>query len=203
MKRIAWRSMSVVAGMTLVAGAMAFAQPEKKADQPADHNAEMEAWQKSAQPGEHHKHIEKFAGEWDAKVSTWMAPGAEPMVSHGVMKNTMVLGGRHLTHEFKGDMMGEAFEGKGSWSYDNNAKRYVGVWMDSMSTGPMVTYGTCDAAGKVFTMIGDTAEPGGKVSKTREVITYKDANSNTMEMFTTGPDGKEFRVMEIVYTRRK
>lgn len=201
-----WRCMcTAVAAMVFSAGAMAFVQPEKPAGQPQMDEkamAEMAAWEEVAKPGEHHKHLEAMAGTWDTKSSFWMAPGTEPMVSSAVMVNEMILGGRHLSHHYKGEVMGQDFEGRGTLSYDNVTKEYVSTWMDSMSTGVMVSKGQCDAAGKVFTFKGEMVEPSGKKSITREVLTIKDSNTHTMEMWVTGEDGKEWKNMEFVYTRK-
>jgi hypothetical protein len=202
MKCMCTAAIAVIMGMST----MAFVQPEKKpAGQPeidAKAAAEQAAWEQAGTPGPHHKHMEAMVGTWDTKSSFWMAPGTEPMVSTAIMTNEMVLGGRHMTHHYKGDVMGMPFEGRGSMSYDNIAKEYTTTWMDSMSTGVMVSKGQCDASGKVFTFKGEMLEPNGKKSITREVLTVKDNNSHTMEMYVTGEDGKEFKNMEFIYTRK-
>ncbi len=41
----------------------------------------------------------------------------------------------------------------------------------------------------------------GQDTKVKETFTILDDNTHTMEMFMVGPDGKEFRTMEIVYKR--
>ena len=54
---------------------------------------------------EAHKNFEVFVGTFKAEVKMWMGPG-EPMVSTGVMVNTLDLGGRFLRQEYKGDDAG-------------------------------------------------------------------------------------------------
>ena len=52
-------------------------------------------------------------------------------------------------------MMGTPFTGHGMTGYDNVTGKYWSTWTDSMSTGIMVSEGSCDAEG-VCTFIGWT-----------------------------------------------
>jgi hypothetical protein len=63
--------------------------------------------------------------------------------------------------------------------------------------------GTADASGKVFTYFGETPDPpAGKYVKSRAVVTIIDSNTRKFESFGPGPDGKEFKMMEMLYTRQ-
>src|SRR5512132_3684828 len=117
----------------------------------AEEKAAMEAWQKFATPAEAHQKLASMVGTWDAEVTSWMNPTAPPMKSMGTSENRAVLGGRWIESRFHGDMMGQAFEGLGYTGYDNFKKKYMGTWMDNMSTAVMVSEGTMDSAGKVMT----------------------------------------------------
>jgi hypothetical protein len=166
---------------------------------------EMEAWMKYAAPGSEHKRLaEQFAGTWDAQVKHWHEPNTPPQASSGVMVNEMCLGDRFLKHNFKGTAMGMPFEGGGIWGYDNALKKYVGVWADNMGTGVMMTTGTYDEAKKQYVATGEMVNPmDGSMLKVREVTTVHDPDSHTMEMHMPDKSGKEFRCMEIKYTRKK
>ncbi len=51
-------------------------------------------------------------------------------------------------------------------------------------------------------MTSDQYHPGTKAPmEKRSLITLKDKDHHTMEMFFTGPDGTEMKGMEIQYTR--
>ena len=160
----------------------------------------MEACVKAGTPGDAHRKLEPFAGTWKATVRHWMEPGAEPNVSTGVMNNTWVLGHRFLQHEYRDDS--GMFEGSGYWGFNNITGRYEGLWIDTMSTGLMTDAGDCDEAGKVWEMVGEADFPtaGQKMTK-RSVITLHSPDRHTMEMYFSGPDGAEFKAMEIEYTR--
>ncbi len=171
---------------------------------PAMDPAMMEAMMKAGMPGDPHKKLDAFVGTWDTKITTWMMPGADPMTSVGKSTNLWVLDGRYIEQRFAGDFMGAPFNGLGFTGYDNVKKQYFGTWMDSMSTGMMVSTGSMSADGKTFTFTGSMSDPmTGKDSPLEEKITITDADHHTMEMWSPGPDGKMFKMMEIAYSRKK
>lgn len=152
-----------------------------------------------------HKRFAPFAGTFKAQVKMWMGPG-EPQVMSGVMTNTLDLGGRYLQQTYKGDQTDgpfPCFEGRGFWGFNTVTKKYEGFWIDSASTFMQNEVGDVDSSGKKWTMIGHMTDPqsGGPLQK-RSVITLKDKDHHSMELFFKGPDGNEFKAMEIQYARR-
>ncbi len=114
------------------------------------------------------------------------------------------MGGRYLQEDFKGTMMGGPFEGMGITGFDNLKKAYVGSWVDNMGTGVTTSEGTYDAAKKTITCTSQC--PDAMMTKyvpDRMVTTLVDANTHKMEMYGPDKSGKEFRCMEITYTRAK
>lgn len=203
------RNSGLIAMVGLAAlGAMAFTQPEKKegggagGGQAQPNQEEMDAWMKASSPGEHHRHLDAMAGEWVYKMKMWMDPSQPASESSGEQKNYWIIGGRHLAQATTGTFMGMPFEGFGTWGYDNVTKKYVSTWVDSTMTGVMNMEGSCDGAGKSFTMNGSFNDPMGGPIKSRQVTTVKDGNSFLFEFFMVGPDGKETKSMEIAYTRK-
>ena len=85
--------------------------------------------------------LRKDVGTWDATVEMFMAPGAPPEVSKGTEIVTMMGGFWQLT-EFKSEMMGQPFEGRGATGYDPAKKKYVGTWVDTMTPGYYTVEGT-------------------------------------------------------------
>ena len=170
------------------------------AGQPSE--AEMKAWMEASTPGENHKRLDPFVGEWNVKMTTQMAPDAPKEETTGQMTNKWVLDGRFLLQEYTGTMMGMPFNGLGTWGYDNVKKEYIGSWMDTSSTGAMNSTGQYDAATKAWTMKGSFLEPSGKAIPTRQVIKIVDPNTHTFEFYMPGPDGKEFKSMMLTYTRK-
>ena len=200
--------LKVLAGaLALVFTCSAFAQHDHQqapAAKPQMDPAMMEAMMKAAMPGDAQKLLDTMTGSWTAKVTTWMMPGADPMVMEGTAENKWIMGGRYLQENFTGNFMGMPFEGVGYTGYDNVKKHYWGTWMDNMSTSMMTTTGATSDAGKSWTFTGSMADPmTGKDSKVDEKITVADADHHTMEMWGPGPDGKMYKSMEIAYSRKK
>jgi hypothetical protein len=78
----------------------------------------------------------------------------------------------------------------------------VATWADTMGTGYMASAGQYDEASKSWTMLGSFKDPIGQTVKTRQVITLVSNDKHTFEFYVAGPDGKDFKSMTIVYTRK-
>lgn len=170
----------------------------------------MERWMEFSTPGEHHKHLAQWAGEWDGAIKMWMDPSAPPLENKASASSKLVMGDRYLVEYVKGnfdfqDGQGpQPFEGMATMGYDNNKKMYFSTWIDNMGTSIMEEWGTCDGSGKVLTTEGKTYDPMvGAERASKSVATVVDANTRKLEMFAPGPDGKMFKNMEITYTRKK
>ena len=59
----------------------------------------------------------------------------------------MALDGRVMVEDMQSQMHGQPFTGHGMSGYDNVTGKYWSTWNDSMSTGLMVSEGTCDDQG--------------------------------------------------------
>lgn len=172
------------------------------AQEPPAMDAATEAMIKAGTPGDAHKALEPFVGTWNVKSQFWMAPGTPPASSQGSSESKWVFGGRYVEENFQGNVFGMPFEGRGYAGYDNVKKQYWSTWMDSMSTAMMMTTGTND--GKSWAFQGSMADPlTGKDTSVRIKLTVNDADHHSMEMWGPGPDGKDFKMMEMTYTRKK
>ncbi len=169
----------------------------------AQDDAAMKAWQDYMTPGDVHKMIARSDGKWNADVSMWMKPGAEPEKSTGVCQIMMILGGRYQQSDFKGTMMGKPFEGMNLMGYDNARKMFMSTWVDNMGTGLMYMEGTWDEATKSVNSKGKSVDPvTGKDIDIREVHKFVDDNNQIIETYST-TDGKEMKTMEIKFTRQQ
>ena len=171
---------------------------ETKTDAPHDEMAKQMA--QLAKPGDKHVWLKNGEGKWKTTVKSWFAPG-EPTVSTGTSVSKMIMGGRYLEQNFKGTMMGEAFEGYGLTGYDNQKGQFWSTWIDNMSTGVMLSEGTLDESGKTLTQTGKGLAPDGSALTFRMVTQVVDDKSHVFTMYTTMGDGKEARMMEITYSR--
>lgn len=168
----------------------------------AQSDADMKAMMAYATPGEIHKMLAKSVGTWNGAITMWMQPGASPITANGQTTNEMILGGRYLQSRNTSTFMGSPFEGIGIIGYDNAKKVFLNTWIDNMGTGIMTLTGTWDAPAKSINFTGSMCDPmsGGDV-KVREVLKMIDDNTQVMEMYSI-TNGKEFKNMEIRYTRK-
>ena len=153
-----------------------------------------------AKPGPEHQVLAGMAGTFDAKVTIFAGPD-KTIESKGTIKRQMVLDGRYLKEDYEGDFFGASFKGMGITGYDQNQKKYVSTWIDTMSTGITSSTGTYDAATKTLSSTGEDfdAEAGRKV-KIRDVLKIVSNDEQQSEMYRE-VGGKEVKVMEIRFTR--
>jgi hypothetical protein len=164
--------------------------------------AMMEAYQKAGTPGPQHAALAKMAGTYDLKIRSWETPGAPPTEETGTSTRTMVLGGRVMAEEMHSKMHGQAFTGHGMQGYDNVSGKYWSTWNDSMSTGLMVSEGTCDAS-RSCKFSGTWNDPIRKGPVTSRMTTrWTSPTTEVFEMYGPGRDGKEMKMMEITYTKK-
>ena len=167
-----------------------------------DSVAEMKAWEAYATPGDAHKMMADEAGSWTNDMTFWHEPGGEPMKYTSTSEAKMIMGGRYQEMNYKGDMMGMPFEGRGTIAYDNATKEYISTWIDNMGTGMMVMRGKMEPGAKTLELKGEMVDGAtGKTFDCREVYTIVDANTRKMEMYCE-KRGEEFKSMEIVMKRK-
>ena len=193
--------------LAALAGADEKAEKGKKAAAkggPPDEKAMMEMMAKMATPGEQHKKLEPFAGTFDAKLKMWMDPSKPPEESTGKAEAKWILGNRYLEQRYEGTFMGQPYSGQGYTGYDNVTRKYFMNWMDTAATGVMSMTGKWDATGKVMTFTGSMVDPmTNKPAKFTEKVTVADMDHHTFEMWGPDPTGKNYKMMEITYTRKK
>ncbi len=167
------------------------------------HQEMMDKWKEYATPGENHRALDPLVGNWDYTVKWWNSPGSEPQVSNGTSEAKWIMDGRFLQQKVQGTSREKEFQGMGIMGYDNAAKQYKTVWIDDMGTGMMMATGSYDPSTKTFTEEGSYTDPMAGEKTYKGVTTIKGPDNYTYEMYTSGPDGKEFRALEIVFTRKK
>ena len=173
-------------------------QPELTPEQ----KAEMEAFAKAGTPGAPHQGLAATVGSYDLKVRSWMEPGAPPMEEAGTATRAMTLDGRVRVENVSSAMMGAPFTGHGMLGFDNVTGKYWSTWNDSMSTGLMVSEGTCDAH-RACKFSGTWNDPIRKGPVTSRMTTrWTSPTTEVFEMYGPGRDGKEMKMMEITYTKK-
>lgn len=163
--------------------------------------AMMEAWQDYASPGDNHHVLNPLVGSWRYVAKWRMKPDLPPDVSKGISEIQWVMDGRYLLNAANGMPMGQPFEGMGITGFDNGKNVYQTIWIDNMGTGMIMGEGTYDPNKHTVTEHGHFTDPIVGQRRYRGVTTFIDDNHHSYEMYGTDETGKEFRMLEIVYTR--
>ncbi|WP_165871558.1 DUF1579 domain-containing protein [Flaviaesturariibacter flavus] len=201
---VACNSQNKPSGQPVVAAATSGKPAETAATAMPDSATQAKNWMAYSEPGAEQKALAEANGRWDAEITMCMAPGTPEQKTSTVVENKMVLGGRYQMSTHKGKMMGMDFEGISTVGYDNHKKQYQSTWIDNMGTGITVMTGTWDEATKTINFAGKMMNPGTKMEEdVRETFTIIDKDHQLMQMYGKGPEGKEFRTMQIHYTRKR
>lgn len=199
------RSLALVtlfAALALVVAAPGTAQ-EPSPDSPEAMKAMMEAFEKYAALGPQHRGLAKRAGTWKVKATFWAAPGAPPVSSDGTSEASLIMDGRFVMEKFEMATPDGPFKGLGIVGFDNIKGTYQSVWIDMMSTGVMLAEGRGDDAARSIDYRGEEPDPVAWGYKPyRSVETWLNDTTRRLETFENTPDGGEFKVMELLYTRK-
>jgi hypothetical protein len=176
-----------------------------RAEDPKVNEADMmKKWLAFATPGAEHQAMTAHVGEWEAVNTMWMSATAPAQTSKGTAIGEMILGGRYLKISFKSVMMGQPFEGISITGYDNFKKKYLTLWIDTMGTGFFIAEGQVDNNSKIMTELAEMDDViTGKKIKYRTTYFFDTPDSYTQTMYQTNPGEKEFKSMEVKYTRKK
>lgn len=179
---------------------VAFADEPRQTEATKETEPPAEA-QGGAKPGPEHKQLHRLVGEWDCVVVTYVPGSDEGTEAKAKAKITSIMGGLFIQQNFQGEMEGTKFRGRGVSGYDTTRKKFIGTWIDSMSTNIMTTEGEYDEKTHSLTEIGKTVFPEGAMTL-KMVSQYESNDKFTMTMHMVQGDD-EIKMMEIHYTRKK
>jgi Protein of unknown function (DUF1579) len=166
-----------------------------------DMMAKMQAY---ATPGAEQKMMQGMVGSWDSEIKMYEDPAAPPTVSKGTSTYTSIMDGRYIREDAEGTFNGMPFHGQGTYGYDNMLKKYVSTWVDNMGTGIMTGSGTSTDGGKTINFTNKGVDiMTGKEANYRSVMHKMSDDQYHFEMYGPGMDGKETKMMEITYNRKK
>ena len=155
----------------------------------------MEAYTRAGAVTANHEALKYFVGSWKVEANMWAAPGAPPTESVNANMGEVILGGRYVRLTYKGEMMGQPFEGLQISGYDNIAKAYTTFWIDNSSTSFYLLKGTYDAAKQTYTFTGRWADPLGGETPVRMIVKIVSPDEYVSETYMKLPDGREFLSM--------
>lgn len=177
---------------------------DQEGQEHGDADAEMmAAWTKAAAPCEFHGYLEPLVGKWNTTSKFRHDEDAPWSTSTGESVIKWVLGGRHIVENVESTSPEMPFVGMGITGYDKLKKKYVSVWIDSMSTTQMVSTGTIDDSHKVITFTGtfDDVMTGEKDKPQKTVLRFINDKKIVVEMYQRDEAGKWYMNLEVAYTR--
>lgn len=160
----------------------------------------MENMKQAGMVGEQHEFLKQLVGNWKAETTMWY-PGAEqPEQSTGTASFSPIYGGRYVSMTYKGKFMNEKFAGQGVLGYDNVKGKYFSTWIDSMTTGQMLSEGS-KVNDNMISFNSTAICPGTREEmKTVEQLAVQSKNMFTWTSFADD-NGKLNKMMEIKYSR--
>jgi len=150
-----------------------------------------------------HKLLAREEGVWDAEVTTTPPGATEPMKSKAVETNTL-LGGRWLLSDVQMEFGGLPFKGHAQYGWDAKKGKFVGTWLDIMSTKIDTLEGTYDEATDTLTFESEMVDPRtGKMFTSRYVHKFlKDGGRVLTELLKLDGSKDYVKFMEITYKKR-
>ncbi len=186
----------LVAGLAFGAGRMGLSAESSARAQPGE-----AAGVDPGAPGEHHKVLEKFNGNWEG-VFTIHVPGVGEMESKGTVEREWILDGRFLVEEVRAEMgPGQEFVGYGVFGYNNAEGRYETFWIDNQNTAMVRDNGKYNADTGSMTFRGKTRNMMGQMVTTRGELDLSNPNRHVYRGYETGADGVERLAFEGVMER--
>jgi hypothetical protein len=155
-------------------------------------------------PVKEHEWLKKFVGEWDTSVEVYMEPGKPPMTCKG-SETAKMIGGFWIIGEGKAEMMGMPMSSVITLGYDPAKKKYIGTWIDGMSSYLWQYEGTVDEAGNKLTLesTGPCPKTPGKLREFRETVEFKSPDHRIFTSSIKEDDGKWVMIVKGEYTRKK
>ena len=175
---------------------------DKKKSPELDPQALEKLFAEFAKPGEAHESFKQMVGKWDTESKNYMVDMENPSVTQGTATFRLLMGGRYLQQDLRGEYEGQKFEGMGISGFDNATKKYVGICIDNYGTGIMHSEGEFDPETDTMTEIAETSSPLGKM-RMKMVAKHINDDKFTFSMYLLGPDDEEQKHMVITYTRAK
>lgn len=156
-------------------------------------------------PTKEHQWLQQFVGEWETEAEITMDPKQPPMKGKGT-ESVRSLGGFWVVGEGTGTMDGMpgTMNSVLTLGYDPAKQKYVGSWIDSMTSILWQYEGSVDAKAKTLTLDTEGTcpmKPG--ISKFKEVTEFKDKDHRVFTSSIQGDDGKWTKMVTVNYRRKK
>ena len=157
-----------------------------------------------AGPQKEHEWLKQFIGEWEVEGEASMGADDPPVKSSGT-ETVRAIGGLWIIAEARTTMMDIDCTSAFTLGYDPEKKKYVGTWVDSITSYLWPYEGTVDETGKKLTLEseGPSAMGPAKTAKYRETIEFKSPDHRVFTSSVQNEDGTWTTFVTSQYRRKK
>ena len=154
-------------------------------------------------PAPEHAVLKGLAGTWQVEM-TMHQPDGKSEKSVGTMTAALTMDGLGLAFDHVSPMGPGKMVGHGFVTWIPAKGKFQSIWMDNMSHhGMSQGWATWDAASQTMTEVITGPGPDGADMTFNIVTKHASADQHTSTFMMKGPDGKDFPMMTMVYTRKK
>jgi len=147
------------------------------------------------EPLAQHKQLQKGVGTWEGTLTMFMPD--TPVEAIPAKEVVEPIGEFWTQSTFTCNFMGMPFLGAGCMGYDPYKERYVGTWIDSMTTELAVMTGEMDLDGNTLVMRWTQRDPDSGVPTPHRVETTFNGDSYTSTFFHGNGSGTKVMTIEM------
>ncbi len=168
------------------------------------HAQETDPWTKYMMPGDIHKKLEQYIGNFEMEITMNMAEGVDPVIIKVYSVHKMILGGRFLEMTQSGDMMGMPYHSITTMGFNNSDNNYSLTTITNMGTGTLYVSGLQEKGTQSVQLQGKLSNPiNGQSIAIRQAVHFIDADNMLIENFDKESGSEEKKTVAYRYTRIK
>ena len=180
--------------LTLLTQGIAFAQEEET------------PWLTRPEPSAQHAPLAQEVGTWDTEMTLYFVDArAKPVVFKGTETNRLILDGLWLETRVDTEFPVKPYKGSGTTGFDAKTGKYVGTWVDNLSTHVGNYEGTYDEKEQTFTMyLTKREDHTGRIVRQKHVTRFLNDNTKHVTVYHPLPDGSGqfMKLLDVVSRRR-
>ncbi|MCE7053881.1 DUF1579 domain-containing protein [Algoriphagus sp. AGSA1] len=160
---------------------------------------DQNAWVTYMTPSDVHSMLSNYQGEFTLEIRMTGQQGSTIVNA----TNRMILGGRFLQIDQKGQMMGMGYEALSTIGYNTIDKTISTTTITNMGTGTLTVHGEWSPEDKTASMKGTLTNPvTGEAINVRQKIAFMDKDSFVIENFDQEGNQSEKKTIEYLFTRK-
>jgi Protein of unknown function (DUF1579) len=178
--------------------------PAAAGEPPLKDKDPQSAFEPRSRPGDGQRFLQQFVGDWEA-AKTFHPRTGDPTRVMGECRQTMIHDGRFLQSEFVFGQDDKKTTGLGIIGFEPNSGKFTSVWTDSRSTRMSFRQSEEEFNGTEIVLHSRSLNPDAKDERRSRTLTRleDDGRKIVHRQYTTGQDGKERLVMELLLTRKE